>query len=200
MFTGIVEDLGTVAGITHLSDSAVLRVHSPPITEDAKVGDSIAVNGVCLAVVETLDGDFTADVMQETLDRTILGDLRVGDRINLERAVCPHDRLGGHIVQGHIDGTGTVISRTPSARWETIRIRMDAALAKYVPEKGAVAIDGVSLTPVEVGDDWFSIGLIPTTLDLTTLGLRKPGDRVNIEVDVLAKYLERLFANTGGQR
>ncbi len=194
MFTGIVEEKGTVAALERLDDSVRLTIRGPVVTSDVAHGDSISVNGCCLTVAE-LDGEaFTADVMAESLERTSLGDLVEGSEVNLERAVAAGARLGGHIVQGHVDGTGTLIDRTPSENWHVVRFALPAELARYLVEKGSITVDGVSLTVVEVGDDWFSVSLIPTTLDDTTLGAREPGDRVNVEVDVLAKYVERLLA------
>ena len=164
------------------------------VTADAGHGDSIAVNGVCLTVVEVLpDGRFSADVMAETLDRSSLGGLDVGSRVNLERAAALNSRLGGHIVQGHVDGTGTVVSRTPSEHWEVVRFALPGALGRYVVEKGSITIDGVSLTVSALGDDWFEVSLIPTTLGMTTLGGAAVGTTVNLEVDVIAKYVERLL-------
>jgi riboflavin synthase len=192
VFTGIVEELGRVVGVTDLSDAARLAVAGPLVTSDAKHGDSIAVNGVCLTVVDVADGVFTADVMRETLVRSSLAKVAEGDRVNLERAAAVGQRLGGHIVQGHVDGTGTVLSRERAQHWEVVQVALPPALARYVVEKGSITVDGVSLTVVTVGPDEFTVSLIPTTLDLTTLGLRKPGDLVNLEVDVLAKYVERL--------
>lgn len=145
-------------------------------------------------MVETADGEFTADVMQETLNRSSLGALRAGSRVNLERPMALGGRLGGHLVQGHVDGTGEILSRTPSEHWEIVKVSLPASLARYVVEKGSITVDGVSLTVVEAAADHFSISLIPTTLALTTLGIKKPGDPVNLEVDVLAKYVERLLA------
>ncbi|MFE5731571.1 riboflavin synthase [Streptomyces sp. NPDC056528] len=198
MFTGIVEELGEVVAVELLEDASRFRLRGPLVTEGAQHGDSIAVNGVCLTVVEHGDGEFTADVMAETLKRSSLGALGVGSRVNLERPMAVGGRLGGHIVQGHVDGTGTVLDRTPSEHWELVRIGLPADLARYVVEKGSITVDGVSLTVVEVGDDWFTVSLIPTTLDLTTLGVKKSGDPVNLEVDVIAKYVERLLGpNTG---
>ncbi len=201
MFTGIVEEKGTVAALERLGDSVRLTIRGPVVTSDVAHGDSISVNGCCLTVAE-LDGEaFTADVMAESLERTSLGDLVEGSEVNLERAVAAGARLGGHIVQGHVDGTGTLIDRTPSENWHVVRFALPADLARYLVEKGSITVDGVSLTVVEVGDDWFSVSLIPTTLDDTTLGAREPGDRVNLEVDVLAKYVERLLAaRTEGDR
>jgi len=194
MFTGIVEEVGEVVELARGSDSARLTLRGPTVTADAVRGVSIAVNGVCLTVVDTTDGSFTVDVMRETLDRSTLADLGVGGAVNLERAVRPSGRLGGHIVQGHVDGVGTVLRRAPGERWEVVRIGLDAALARYVVEKGSVAVDGVSLTVTAIGDHWFEVCLIPTTLSSTTLGRRNVGDRVNLEADVIAKYVERLLA------
>ncbi|MFF3866650.1 riboflavin synthase [Micromonospora sp. NPDC001898] len=204
MFTGIVEELGEVVAVTETGgDSALVAVRGPLVTVDARHGDSIAVNGVCLTVVDVGAGVFTADVMGETLRRSALGGLGPGAPVNLERAAALNSRLGGHIVQGHVDGVGEVLSREPAEQWETVRFRLPAALARYVVEKGSITVDGVSLTVADVGPDWFAVGLIPTTLKLTTLGARAVGDPVNLEVDVLAKYVERLLgdrASGGGQR
>ncbi|MEU7844989.1 riboflavin synthase [Micromonospora sp. NPDC049114] len=194
MFTGIVEELGEIVRVTATADdSALVAVRGPLVTSDARHGDSIAVNGVCLTVVDATDGVFTADVMGETLRRSALGALRPGDPVNLERAAALGSRLGGHLVQGHVDGVGELISREPAEQWETVRFRLPAALARYVVEKGSITIDGVSLTVAEVGADEFAVGLIPTTLKLTTLGAKGVGDQVNLEVDVVAKYVERLL-------
>ncbi|MGW0517201.1 riboflavin synthase [Crossiella sp. NPDC003009] len=192
MFTGIVEERGYLVAVEQLTDAARITVAGPLVTSDAKHGDSIAVNGVCLTVVEAGDGVFTADVMRETLQRSNLGKAAAGDPVNLERAAAVGQRLGGHIMQGHVDGTGAIAAREPSAHWELVRVAIPPALSRYLVEKGSVAIDGVSLTVVEVGEDFFTVSLIPTTLDLTTLGIRQPGDQVNLEVDVLAKYVEKL--------
>ena len=197
MFTGIVEELGEVVAVEQLPDASRFRLRGPLVTEGARHGDSIAVNGVCLTVVETADGEFTADVMAETLKRSSLGALEPGSRVNLERPMAVGGRLGGHIVQGHVDGTGTVLERTPSEHWELVRVGLPAHLSRYVVEKGSITVDGVSLTVVEVADDWFTISLIPTTLDLTTLGLKQSGAPVNLEVDVIAKYVERLLGTDG---
>lgn len=194
MFTGIVEELGEVTAVEQLAEASRFRLRGPLVTKDAKHGDSIAVNGVCLTVVETADGEFTADVMQETLNRSSLGALAEGSRVNLERPMALGGRLGGHLVQGHVDGTGEILSRTPSEHWEIVKVALPAHLSRYVVEKGSITVDGVSLTVVEAAADWFTISLIPTTLALTTLGLKQPGDPVNLEVDVLAKYVERLLA------
>jgi riboflavin synthase len=207
MFTGIVEELGEVTGREALPDAARLVIRGPIVTADAGHGDSIAVNGVCLTVVEVLpDGQFSADVMAETLNRSSLGELRAGSRVNLERAAAVNSRLGGHIVQGHVDGTGKVILRTPSQHWEVVRIGLPAGLARYVAEKGSIAVDGVSLTVSGIGrdpaggdwfGDWFEVSLIPTTLAQTTLSRLPVGTAVNLEVDVIAKYLERLTGAGG---
>lgn len=194
MFTGIVEELGEVTAVENLGDSSRFRLRGPAVTEGAKHGDSIAVNGVCLTVVDLEEGgEFTADVMAETLDRSSLGALVPGARVNLERPMAVGGRLGGHIVQGHVDGTGTVVDREASEHWEIVKVSLPAGLARYVVEKGSITVDGVSLTVVEAGPDHFTISLIPTTLALTTLGIKQPGDPVNLEVDVIAKYVERLL-------
>ncbi|MEU9832889.1 riboflavin synthase [Streptosporangium sp. NPDC048047] len=201
MFTGIVEELGEIAAVEPLPDAARLSVRGPVVTADARHGDSIAVNGVCLTVVE-VDGDvFTADVMKETLDRSSLGALRPGSPVNLERAVRADARLGGHIVQGHVDGTGTLLSREPGEHWEVVRISLPAELNRYVVEKGSIAVDGVSLTVAGVDGESLTVSLIPTTLRLTTLGAKRPGDPVNLEADVIAKHVEKLTAAyaTGGR-
>ncbi|MEU3643706.1 riboflavin synthase [Lentzea sp. NPDC034063] len=192
MFTGIVEELGHVVATEDLPDAARIRIAGPIVTSDAKHGDSIAVNGVCLTVVEVRDDSFTADVMRETLLRSSLAKVAEGDRVNLERAAAVGQRLGGHIVQGHVDGTGTILAREKAEHWEIVHIGLPPALARYVVEKGSITVDGVSLTVVTVSEDEFTVSLIPTTLELTTLGRRTPGDVVNLEVDVLAKYVERL--------
>lgn len=196
MFTGIVEELGEVVDLESLGDSARLVIRGPIVTSDAAHGDSIAVNGVCLTVVDVLaDGSFSADVMDETLNRSSLRDIGVGARVNLERAAAVQSRLGGHIVQGHVDGTGQVMSRTPSEHWTVVRIALPATLSRYVVEKGSITVDGVSLTVSGLGPDWFEVSLIPTTLDLTTLGRTAVGAPMNLEVDVIAKYVERLLAS-----
>jgi len=198
VFTGIIEELGEVVAVEPRGDSAVLAVRASIVGDDVPHGASIAVNGVCLTVVgdTAVDGarrlDF--DVMAETLKRSVVGALRPGDRVNLERAVRVDGRLDGHVVQGHVDGTGVVVSRTPGDEWESVRFGLPTDLARYVAEKGSIAVDGVSLTVTAVGDDWFEVGLIPETLRATTLGTRQPGDPVNLEVDVLAKYTERLLS------
>lgn len=194
VFTGIVEELGEVVSREDLGDSARLVIRGPVVTSDAGHGDSIAVNGVCLTVVDVLaDGSFSADVMAETLQRSSLREAVSGARVNLERAAAISSRLGGHIVQGHVDGTGAIVSRTPSEHWTVVRVSLPAALSRYVVEKGSITVDGVSLTVSGLGPDWFEVSLIPTTLDLTTLGRAEVGAPVNLEVDVIAKYVERLL-------
>lgn len=194
MFTGIVEELGEVVGIDDLGDSARLLIRGPLVTADAGHGDSIAVNGVCLTVVDVLsDGRFSADVMAETLRRSSLAGVAVGSPVNLERAAAVNSRLGGHIVQGHVDGTGEVISRSPSEHWEVLRISLPPSISRYVVEKGSITVDGISLTVSALGPDWFEVSLIPTTLAMTTLGRTDIGASVNLEVDVIAKYVERLL-------
>ena len=193
MFTGIVEELGSVTSIADLGDAARLAIRGPEVTSDARPGDSISVNGVCLTVVELLDGGFTADVMQETLTRSALGTLDPGSPVNLERAARVDSRLGGHIMQGHVDGVATVTGISPTEHWTTMTFALPAGLSRYVVEKGSIAVDGVSLTVVAVDDAMFAVSLIPTTLAHTTLGSRRVGDAVNIEVDVIAKYVERLM-------
>ncbi|MFI7442116.1 riboflavin synthase [Nonomuraea indica] len=192
MFTGIIEERGEVVAVAPAGDSARLSVRGPLVTSDAAHGDSIAVNGVCLTVV-TVDGDvFTVDVIRESLDRSSLGTLQAGSPVNLERAVRADQRLGGHIVQGHVDGTAVLLSRESGGRWDDLRFSLPPALARYVAEKGSIAVDGISLTVTTVDEDSFGVSLIPTTLELTTMGARRVGDVVNIEVDVIAKYVERL--------
>ncbi|MFW3169144.1 riboflavin synthase [Geodermatophilus sp. CPCC 206100] len=198
MFTGIVEEIGTLLVREDQGDAARLSIRARKALEGVALGDSIAVNGVCLTVTGA-DGDaWSTDVMAETLRRSSLGVLTAGDPVNLERAVTPHTRLGGHLVQGHVDGVGTVVRRTPSEHWEVVRVALPPELSRYVVEKGSVAVDGVSLTvsAVSAVDDpepWFEVSLIPTTLRETTLGAVPPGSPVNLEVDVVAKYVERLL-------
>jgi riboflavin synthase len=193
VFTGIVEELGHVVAIDDLGDASRFRLRGPVVTEGAKHGDSIAVNGVCLTVVDFGGGEFTADVMAETLDRSSLGALAVGSKVNLERPMALGGRLGGHLVQGHVDGKGTIVERKLSDNWEIVKISLPADLSRYVVEKGSITVDGISLTVVDAGSDYFTVSLIPTTLALTTLGIKQAGDPVNLEVDVLAKYVERLL-------
>jgi riboflavin synthase len=197
MFTGIVAELGEVAAIENVGDSARLTIRGS--TEGMSPGESVAVNGVCLTLTGITDHTFTADVMGETLARSGLGELVPGAQVNLEQSVRLADRLGGHLVQGHVDATATIISRTPAAHWDQVRIGLPAKISRYVAEKGSIAVDGVSLTvsalsPPGAADGWFEVCLIPETLKRTTLGAREPGETVNLEVDVMAKYVERLLA------
>ena len=214
MFTGIVEDLGEVETVEHLGDFARIHVRSAVVTQDARLGDSICVNGVCLTVTGLITSrpapagssaaepsatptGFTADVMGETLRHSSLKSVSPGTQVNLERSVRLADRLGGHLVQGHTDGTATVVSRDPQQDWEVVRIGLPAGLARYVVHKGSITVDGVSLTVSAIGDEWFEVSLIPETLKRTTLGIKQPGAEVNLEVDVIAKYTEKLL---GGAR
>ncbi len=194
MFTGIVEELGTVEAVEDQGDAIRLTVRAERVLSDAALGDSISVNGCCLTVAERTETTWTADVMQETLDKTSLAGVTAGDEVNLERAVTPQTRLGGHIVQGHVDGVGVVRRRTPSEHWEVVDVSIPPDLARYLVDKGSITVDGVSLTVVEAREDGFTVSLIPETLARTTLGRRQPGDRVNLEVDVLAKHVEKLLA------
>jgi riboflavin synthase len=203
MFSGIVEELGEVLALRGSGDSATLQIRAALVAADAGVGDSIAVNGCCLTVTDAGSDCFSADVMRETLDRTALGSLQPGDRVNLERAVTPSTRLGGHLVQGHIDDVGRIESRARSTNWDSVWIEIPAGLARYLVPKGSVAVDGISLTVIAVRDEYppgFSVGLIPITLRRTTLGHKDVGDQVNLEVDVLAKYTERLLDERVGRR
>lgn len=193
MFTGIVEARGTVEAIDSLGDASRIRVRGPVVMEGTRPGDSIAVNGVCLTVVDALPDAFTADVMAETLRRTSLAVAEPGSEVNLERAARMDSRIGGHLVQGHVDGVGAIESIEPSEHWTVMRISLPDGLARYVVEKGSIAVDGVSLTVVDVDDASFRVSLIPTTLAETILGTRRVGDPVNIEVDAMAKYVERLI-------
>jgi riboflavin synthase len=198
VFTGIVEEVGTLVVREDQSDAAVLQIQAKRVLEGVALGDSIAVNGVCLTVTR-VDGDvWSTDVMAETLSRSSLGSVTAGAPVNLERAVTPHTRLGGHMMQGHVDGVGAIVGRVPGEHWEVVRIALPADLARYVVEKGSIAVDGVSLTvsavsPADIPEPWFEVSLIPTTLRETTLGSRAPGEPVNLEVDVIAKYVERLL-------
>jgi|SRR5215469_11021738 len=197
MYTGIVEELGEVVAVEHLADAARLIVRGPRVTADIAHGDSISVNGVCLTVTGTAEGTFTADVMGETLNRSSLGALEPGSPVNLERSLRVGDRLGGHMVQGHVDGMGTVLSRVRDEHWDVVRIAVPAGLGRYLVEKGSVAVDGVSLTVSALGgtldEPWFEVSLIPTTLAATTLGGLPTGGRVNLEADVIGKYVERML-------
>jgi riboflavin synthase len=192
VFTGIVEELGELVDATDLGTAARFRFRGPLVTSDARHGDSIAVNGVCLTVVDVEGGTFTADVMKETLDRSSLGALSPGARVNLERAATLATRLGGHLVQGHVDGTARILARIPDEHWEIVRFELPPNLGRYVVEKGSITVDGVSLTVAAVDGETFAVSLIPTTLGVTTLGRKDVGDPVNLEVDVVAKYVEKL--------
>jgi riboflavin synthase len=205
MFTGIVEEIGEVLDVRESADVVVFTVRGRTVTSDARHGDSIAVSGVCLTVVDpdgslgdSGDGTFTVELVPETLKRSSLSAVTAGARVNLERAVPVGGRLGGHIVQGHVDGVATVLSRTPGERTDEVRFSLAPDLARYVVEKGSITVDGVSLTVAGVSEDTFTVALIPTTLSHTTLGSREPGDTVNLEVDVVAKYVERLTAGYRG--
>ncbi len=193
MFTGLVEELGTLRGIARGSDSAKLSVDASLVVKDVKLGDSIAVNGVCLTVVEYGRSSFVADVMAETLAKTNLGQLKTGDRVNLERALALGDRLGGHLVSGHIDGVGTIIRKEKHDIATLITIAAPPQVIKYVVKKGSIAVDGTSLTVVDFGSENFQVSLIPHTAHMTSLGLKKTGDTVNLEADLIGKYIERLM-------
>ena len=213
MFTGIVEDLGEVETVDHLGDFARIHIRSTVVTQDAKPGDSICVSGVCLTVTSLISSrprpadvtqeppsptplGFVADVMGETLRHSSLKSFAPGTKVNLERSVRLEDRLGGHLVQGHTDGTATIVSRDPQEHWEVVRISLPAGLPRYIVHKGSITVDGVSLTVSGIEEDWFEVSLIPETLKRTTLGLKQPGAEVNLEVDVLAKYVEKLLGGT----
>lgn len=195
MFTGIIEELGEVVTVESYGDgdAARFRIRGPGVTADARAGDSIAVNGVCLTVTGLAEGVFSADVMAETLTRSCLGALQAGSRVNLERPLTLASRLGGHLLQGHVDGTGEIVRRIPEERSETLHVSLPAGLERYLVEKGSIAVDGVSLTVVDTAGGGFSVGLIPETLERTTLGHKRPGEPVNIEVDVVAKYVEKML-------
>ncbi|AMJ44657.1 riboflavin synthase [Corynebacterium stationis] len=197
MFTGLVEEKGKVIALEELGDSIRMQIEAPVVTADAQLGDSISVNGVCLTVAELGDATFIADIMQESLNRSALGELAPQSTVNLERALLPTTRLGGHIVQGHVDGTAKLISRTPSEHWDILRFELPADLARYVVEKGSIAISGTSLTVSAIGEAWFEVSLIPVTLRDTILGDLADGDLVNLEVDVLAKYVEKMVRPQG---
>ncbi|HEX5859809.1 MAG TPA: riboflavin synthase [Microbacterium sp.] len=218
MFTGIIEELGEITRIDPSGDGVRLTVRAPKAVSDAAHGDSIAVSGVCLTVVDQDAESFTADVMKQTLDMSTLGGFGVGTPVNLERATATGGRLGGHIVQGHVDGTGSVLDVRPGAQWSVVRVSLPPELAPLVVDKGSISVDGVSLTVSDVSDasagsatdgsgHWFEVSLIPETLAATTLGGRSPGDRVNLETDILARHVQRLLAftphlttNEGGSR
>ncbi|WP_408931511.1 riboflavin synthase [Corynebacterium sp. YSMAA1_1_D6] len=193
MFTGLVEEVGRVEKLQVQGDAVRLGIAATTVLGDAQLGDSIAVNGVCLTVAELGENAFTADVMQESLNRSALGQLQVGDEVNLERALLPTTRLGGHIVQGHVDATATLVSRTPSEHWDVLRFSLPPQLGRYVVEKGSITVQGTSLTVAALGEDYFEVSLIPTTLRDTVFGSMEPGALVNLEVDVVAKYVEKML-------
>ncbi|GAA1927304.1 riboflavin synthase [Microbacterium aoyamense] len=212
MFTGIVEEIGAVTAVEPSGDGVRVTVRAPKAVSDAAHGDSIAVSGVCLTVVDQGEDWFTADVMRQTLDMSTLAGVAPGRVVNLERATAAHGRLGGHIVQGHIDGTGRILDVRPGAEWRVLRVELPAELAPLVVDKGSIAVDGVSLTvsaasPADEPQQWFEVSLIPETLAATTLGAREVGDAVNLETDILARHVQRLLAftpqknsNEGGSR
>ena len=193
MFTGIVEELGTISGVKDLGDSIRLQVSGELVRSDLAQGESISVNGACLTAAELTEDGFVADVMLETLNRTSLRGIAVGDKVNLERAMSGSGRFGGHVVQGHVDGVGEIISRQPSDNWEVVKVRIPGELAKYVVHKGSITFDGVSLTVNDISGDVVSLSLIPETLRLTTLGQKGVGAKLNVEADILAKHIEKLI-------
>lgn len=199
MFTGIIEEIGTIRAVEPSGDGIRVTVHAPLAVSDAAHGDSIAVSGVCLTVIDRGEDWFTADVMRQTVEMSTVGAAAAGTPVNIERATPAHGRLGGHIVQGHVDGTGTVLEVRPGAQWQVVRVGLPAALAPLVVDKGSLAVDGVSLTVSAVSDadaaePWFEISLIPETLEATTLGRRRAGERVNLETDILARHVQRLLS------
>ena len=193
MFTGIVEELGTVTKVESLTDSIRLQIKGDLVSSDLSQGESIAVNGVCLTAAELTSDGFIADVMLETLNRSSLSGIAQGDRVNLERAMSGTGRFGGHVVQGHVDGVAEIVSREPSANWEVVKVKIPSELSKYVVHKGSITFDGVSLTVNDISGDTVSLSLIPETLRLTTLGSKKVGDKLNVEADILAKHIEKLI-------
>lgn len=193
MFTGIIEELGTIQTLTQARDGARIIVNAPTILSDAKIGDSIAVNGVCLTVVEKTATTFAADISAETLRRTSLKQIRTGSKVNLERPMTPNARFGGHIVQGHVDAMGVFASAKAEGDGWNVRVQFPAELGKYIVEKGSITVDGISLTVAALGDDWFEIAVIPHTWKVTNLGTLKLGEAVNLEVDIIAKYVERML-------
>lgn len=197
MFTGIIECAGTVRAIEVRDDGARLVVSAPEVAETAAIGDSVAVNGVCLTAVELRDGQVSFDAINETLARTNLGRLQVGQRVNLERPLRANGRFDGHVVQGHVDGTAELVSITSEGASHRLRLQLPADLMRYVVEKGSIALDGISLTVAAVGEEWLEVAIIPHTWQVTSLGHKTPGDTVNVEVDILAKYVERLLAGRG---
>ena len=197
MFTGLVQDVGRIASVDRNGDGARVTVETE-LAEELSEGDSVAVNGVCLTATEIGDGSFVADVMNETLSRTSLADVEAGTGVNLELPLRPSDRLGGHVVQGHVDGLATIAEVRDDGFARRVRFDIDPELLRYVVEKGSIALDGVSLTVIEIGDAWFTVSLIPESLERTNLGAAGPGTKMNVEVDVLAKYVERLIGSRGG--
>lgn len=193
MFTGIIEELGKIESLLPYGDGVKILISANLVTQDSKDGDSISVNGVCLTALNITPHSFSADVSQETLNRSTLGSLKQGSAVNLERAVTPSTRLGGHIVQGHVDGKGTFISAIQSGDFWTVRIGFPQEMARYFVYKGSVAVEGISLTIANLADDYFEIAIIPKTWELTNLSSLKPGDEVNLEADVIAKYVERMM-------
>lgn len=193
MFTGIIEELGKVSGLTKLTDSIRLQIAGELVRSDLKQGESVSVNGVCLTAAELTKDGFIADVMLETLNRSSLSGISVGDDVNLERAMSGAGRFGGHVVQGHVDGVAEIVSREPSANWEVVKVRIPSELSKYVVHKGSITFDGVSLTVNDISNDIVSLSLIPETLRLTTLGKKQVGDKLNVEADILAKHIEKLI-------
>ncbi|MEN9693564.1 MAG: hypothetical protein RLZZ330_1208 [Actinomycetota bacterium] len=192
MFTGIVEALGQVLSLTKTSDAAKLTI-SAPFASDLTAGESVSVNGVCLTAIDITDESFSADVMGQTLEMTSIGLLNVGDKVNLEQAMRADSRFGGHMVQGHVDAVGEILSRTPHPDWEVVRISLPKSISQYVVARGSITVEGTSLTVSTLGSDWFEVSLIPTTLTHTNLGTKKVGDKVNLESDILARHLERLL-------
>ena len=195
MFTGIIEELGTVESCEANEGGAKIVISATTVTSDSNDGDSIAVNGVCLTALDVTPGSFAADLSQETLDRSTLGNLLAGSRVNLERAVTPSTRLGGHIVQGHVDARGEFLSASKHGDFWTVTIGYPAEVSRYLVYKGSVAVEGISLTIANLADDQFDIAVIPKTWELTNLTTLKPGDAVNLEVDVIAKYVERMMGD-----
>lgn len=193
MFTGIIEELGKVAAIEKQPDAIRLTIACKGVLSDLKRGDSISCSGTCLTAIEIDENGFTADVMLETIRRSSLDGVKVGDPINLERAMSAATRFGGHIVQGHVDGVGEVVSREKSDNWDWVKIRLPKKLMRYVVHKGSITLDGISLTVNDIADDVIAVSLIPETLKVTTLGYKNPGDKVNVEADVLAKHVEKLM-------
>lgn len=195
MFTGIIEEAGKVKIIQKESSSAKIKIEASVVTEDLKIGDSVAVNGVCLTIIEFTPKEITAEIMHETLEKSSIKNAKPGEKVNLERAMRVDSRLGGHIVTGHVDGTGKIISKTKDGIAEIFDISYPSEIGKYLAKKGSVAVDGISLTIVDVNKDYFRLSLIPHSLKMTTLGFKKTGDIVNLEIDVLARYIERLFSS-----